>query len=127
MVGIKLGRDFCYRWDKCGLRFQYLHDFMIDVQRKSCFSIVRKISRCSKKSAFIVGKLCLTHPRKLNFGMAAMPLLCRDVGFLSYHRKVTLAVNLPMFLFSLCQKRARLHLLSFTFCQQCSCNSYEHC
>ena len=59
------------------------------------------------------------------FGMAAMPLICRDVGFSSYHRKVSLAVNLQMFLFSLCQKTnfhlykwARLPLLFFTFCQQ---------
>ena len=37
------------------------------------------------------------------FGMAAMPFLCRDVGFLSYHRTVSLVVNLPIFLFSFCQ------------------------
>ena len=61
------------------------------------------------------------------FGMAVMPLLWRYVGFLSYHRKVSLAVNLPMFLFSFYQKTdlnlykwARQHLLLFTFCRQFS-------
>ena len=65
------------------------------------------------------------------FGMAVMPLLCRYVDFLLYHRKVSLAVNLPMFLISLYQKTslhlykwARLPLLLFTFCQQFSDDLY---
>ena len=40
-------------------------------------------------------------------GMAAMPFLCRGVWFLpklSYHINVSLAINLPIFYLSFCQK-----------------------
>ena len=40
------------------------------------------------------------------FWMAVMPFLCRDPFFIkiSYHRNVSLAVYLPIFYFSFCQK-----------------------
>ena len=32
-----------------------------------------------------------------------LPVLCRDVEYLSYHRMVSLAVNMPISYFSFCQ------------------------
>ena len=64
-------------------------------------------------------------PSKLIFGMAAIPFHCRGVWIspkLSFHRNVSLAVNLPNFYFSFYQKTnfhlykgARLLVLLFAF------------
>ena len=59
------------------------------------------------------------------FWNGSMPFLCRDLSFLpksSYHENVSLAVYLPIFFFSFCQKTnlhlykcSRLSLYLFTF------------
>ena len=47
------------------------------------------------------------HPHSILFGMVVLPFICRDVGFLSFHRTVSLAINLLIFLFSFIIKQTK--------------------
>ena len=104
--------DFWYKKKKSKSKHWYKNSI-------TCQTI-RCIYFCSTLSLFVRDTLACVLSQI--FGMAFMPLLCRNVGFLSYHRKVSLAVNFPISLFSFYRntnlhfyKWARLPLLFFFF------------